>query len=387
MLLNLPYIGPKPPRLGIYVHIPWCLRKCPYCDFNSHPLRGAIAESEYLDALRRDMEMALPQVWGRPVHSVFIGGGTPSLLSGAGVARLLSDLRALFPLQPGVEITLEANPGTFEAERFMAYREAGVTRLSLGVQSFDDARLAALGRVHDGAQASAALAQARGVFETLNLDLMYALPGQDIQGLRADVERALAFAPEHISLYHLTIEPNTAFAAAPPALPDDDLAADMQDWLEARLAEAGYVHYETSAYARPGHYCRHNLNYWQFGDYLGLGAGAHGKLTTPEGVMRQARVRHPSDYMQYAGRPESLTEERKLTRQDLAFEFMMNALRLNGGFDPALFGERTGLPWSILEARLDRAERLGLLERSVHCIRPSPRGQRFLNELLGLFLE
>jgi oxygen-independent coproporphyrinogen-3 oxidase len=387
MIANVPFIGPNPPRLGIYVHIPWCQRKCPYCDFNSHAARGALPEAAYLDALRRDMEWALPMVWGRPVHSIFIGGGTPSLLSGAAVERLLADLRALFPVHPGAEITLEANPGSSEATRFAAYRQAGVTRLSLGTQSFDDACLAALGRVHDGAEARAALATARAVFDTLNLDLMFALPGQDIEGLRADLASALEFSPEHLSLYHLTIEPNTAFAAAPPTLPDEDAAAEMQDWLEARLAAAGYAHYETSAFARPGHACWHNLNYWQFGDYLGLGAGAHGKLTTPEGVLRQARVKHPNDYMQRAGQPGVIAEQRKLSRRDLAFEFMMNALRLNAGFDPALFGERTGLPWSLLEDRLGHALRLGLIERGPDNIRPSARGRRFLNDLLGLFLE
>jgi oxygen-independent coproporphyrinogen-3 oxidase len=380
--------GPRvPPPLALYAHIPWCVRKCPYCDFNSHPARGDIPEAAYLDALRRDLESALPEVWGRPVVSVFIGGGTPSLLSAAGLDRLLTDIRGLLNLTPGAEITLEANPGTFEAARFADYRAAGVTRLSLGVQSFDDRALAAIGRIHGGAEARAAAEQARGLFDRLNLDLMYGLPGQDLAALRADIETALACAPDHLSAYHLTLEPNTAFAAAPPPLPDDDDSAAMQDWLEARLAEAGYVHYETSAFARPGHYCRHNLNYWQYGDYLGVGAGAHGKLSGPNGVVRQARVKHPAEYMAHAGTPTALAEARQVGRKDLAFEFMMNALRLTGGFDPALFGERTGLPPSAIEKPLARAEALGLVEREPARIRPTPQGQRFLNELLALFLD
>jgi len=380
--------GPRvPPPLALYAHIPWCVRKCPYCDFNSHPARGDIPEAAYLDALRRDLESALPEVWGRPVVSVFIGGGTPSLLSAAGLDRLLSDIRGLLNLTPGAEITLEANPGTFEAARFADYRAAGVTRLSLGVQSFNDQALAAIGRIHGGTEARAAAEQARGLFDRLNLDLMYGLPGQDLAGLCADIEMVLACAPDHLSAYHLTLEPNTAFAAAPPPLPDDDDSAAMQDWIEARLAEAGYVHYETAAFARPGHYCRHNLNYWQYGDYLGIGAGAHGKLSGPNGVTRQARVKHPAEYMACAGTPAAIAEVRQVGRKDLAFEFMMNALRLTGGFDPALFGERTGLPPAAIEKPLARAEALGLVEREPTRIRPTPQGQRFLNELLALFLD
>jgi putative oxygen-independent coproporphyrinogen III oxidase len=376
-----------PPPLSLYIHIPWCVRKCPYCDFNSHALRGDIPEKAYLQALARDLESALPNVWGRPIASIFIGGGTPSLLSADGLDALLTHVRSVLPLRPGAEVTLEANPGTFEAARFKAYRQAGVNRLSLGVQSFDSARLAALGRIHDGNEARAAVEIARELFDNLNLDLMYALPGQDMAGLRADLDTAIAGAPDHLSVYHLTLEPNTAFASAPPLLPDDDMAADMQEWLETRLDEAGYAHYETSAYARAGHFCRHNLNYWQYGDYLGIGAGAHGKITGAQGVLRQARVKHPNDYLASAGSPQAIAEERRVGRDDLAFEFMMNALRLTGGFDAALFTERTGLPIGHIEARLVRAVESGLLERDLHTIRPSARGQRFLNELLGLFLE
>lgn len=376
-----------PPPLALYIHIPWCVRKCPYCDFNSHALRGDIPEAAYLQALRRDLESALPSVWGRPITSIFIGGGTPSLLSAGALDALLTQVRTLLPVRPGAEVTLEANPGTFEAARFKAYRAAGINRLSIGVQSFDSAKLIALGRIHDGREARAAVEVARGLFDNLNLDLMYALPGQDMLELRADLDAAIGFAPEHLSVYHLTLEPNTAFASAPPPLPDDDQAADMHEWLEMRLAEAGYDHYETSAHARPGRYCRHNLNYWQYGDYLGIGAGAHSKLTSAGGVQRQARVKHPSDYLTHAGTPLALAEERQVGRADLAFEFMMNALRLNSGFDPALFTERTGLPITQIEARLVRAVELGLLERDLHAIRPTGRGQRFLNELLGLFLD
>ncbi|MBK6741735.1 MAG: oxygen-independent coproporphyrinogen III oxidase-like protein [Hydrogenophilales bacterium] len=376
-----------PPPLALYIHIPWCVRKCPYCDFNSHALRGDIPEAAYLQALRRDLESALPSVWGRPITSIFIGGGTPSLLSAGALDALLTQVRTLLPVRPGAEVTLEANPGTFEAARFKAYRAAGINRLSIGVQSFDSAKLIALGRIHDGREARAAVEVARGLFDNLNLDLMYALPGQDMLELRADLDAAIGFAPEHLSVYHLTLEPNTAFASAPPPLPDDDLAADMHEWLEMRLAEAGYDHYETSAYARPERYCRHNLNYWQYGDYLGIGAGAHSKLTSAGGVQRQARVKHPNDYLAHSGTPLALAEERQVGRADLAFEFMMNALRLNSGFDPALFTERTGLPITQIEARLVRAVELGLLERDLHAIRPTGRGQRFLNELLGLFLD
>jgi len=337
--------------------------------------------------LRRDLESALPSVWGRPITSIFIGGGTPSLLSAGALDALLTQVRTLLPVRPGAEVTLEANPGTFEAARFKAYRAAGINRLSIGVQSFDSAKLIALGRIHDGREARAAVEVARGLFDNLNLDLMYALPGQDMLELRADLDAAIGFAPEHLSVYHLTLEPNTAFASAPPPLPDDDQAAVMHEWLEMRLAEAGYDHYETSAHARPGRYCRHNLNYWQYGDYLGIGAGAHSKLTSAGGVQRQARVKHPNDYLTHAGTPLALAEERQVGRADLAFEFMMNALRLNSGFDPALFTERTGLPITQIEARLVRAVELGLLERDLHAIRPTGRGQRFLNELLGLFLD
>ncbi|MDZ7813081.1 MAG: radical SAM family heme chaperone HemW [Ideonella sp.] len=341
-----------PPPLSVYVHLPWCLKKCPYCDFNSHEFKGvrlntstepedALPEARYLDALRADLEASLPLVWGRSVHSIFIGGGTPSLFSPEAIARLLSDIRLLLPLLPGCEITMEANPGTFEKDRFRAYRAAGVTRLSIGVQSFDDAKLKALGRVHDSAQARAAVAEAAACFHTFNLDLMYALPGQTSGDLALDLQTALSFSPPHLSLYHLTLEPNTVFATHPPVLPDDDVSADMLDQVVATTAAAGLQRYEVSAYARPGHRCTHNLNYWQFGDYLGLGAGAHGKLSYPHRVVRQVKWREPATYMREALAGKACSNDEEVARKALPFEFMFNTLRLREGFEEALFQERS----------------------------------------------
>ncbi|MCA6214972.1 oxygen-independent coproporphyrinogen III oxidase-like protein [Ideonella sp. B7] len=379
-----------PPPLSVYVHLPWCLQKCPYCDFNSHAAVGEMPESRYLDALRADLEASLPLVWGRPVHSVFLGGGTPSLFSPEGIARLLDDLRLLLPLQPGCEVTMEANPGTFEAGRFRAFRAAGVTRLSIGVQSFDDAKLKALGRVHDRAQALAAAELAGQVFDTFNLDLMYALPGQDLAGLETDLRTALAFQPPHLSLYHLTLEPNTQFANRPPVLPDEDTSAEMLDRLVELTAEAGLERYEVSAYARPGHRCAHNLNYWQFGDYLGLGAGAHGKLSFPHRVLRQVKWREPAAYMREALAGRAVSNEEEVSRKALPFEFMLNALRLREGFDEALFGERTGLPPSAIARPVEAAVARGLLERRDSpqgpLLRPTARGFDFLSDLQELFL-
>lgn len=365
------------------MHFPWCVRKCPYCDFNSLQARGGIPEDAYVEALIADLESALPSVWGRPVTSVFFGGGTPSLLSGAAVDRLLAAFRARLVLLPDAEITLEANPGTADAANFAAYREAGVNRLSLGIQSFDDAKLAALGRIHSGAEACRAVELALGRFERVNLDLMYALPDQTLAQARRDIETATAFAPQHLSAYHLTLEPNTAFHHAPPPLPDDELAADMQDLVEEQLAAAGYEHYETSAFAKPGARCRHNLNYWTFGDYLGIGAGAHGKISFPDRIVREARVRGPQDYLAAADR---VSERHDVEAADLPFEFMMNALRLTDGFAPPLFQERTGLPLTAVLERIRAAEREGLLEATAELIRPTPAGRRFLNRLLRSFL-
>jgi putative oxygen-independent coproporphyrinogen III oxidase len=378
---------PALPPLSLYIHLPWCLRKCPYCDFNSHESAARdFPEARYLQALRADLEASLPLVWGRTVHSVFIGGGTPSLFSPDAIDRLLSDVRAMLRLEADAEVTLEANPGSFEKDRFKAFREAGVTRLSVGVQSFDDRFLRALGRVHDGAQARAALEEAARHFDTFNLDLMYALPGQTLDDLDRDLDAALAFAPPHLSLYHLTIEPNTYFAKFPPAVPDEDSAYAMLDRLTERLAGAGLERYEVSAYARPGHRCWHNWNYWQFGDYLGIGAGAHGKLSFAHRVLRQVRWRDPQRYMDeaLAGRPWASEDE--VAAADLPFEFMLNALRLREGFTLSHFSERTGLPITVLGPALREAERQGWIDRGPATVRPTERGFDFLSDLQALFL-
>jgi oxygen-independent coproporphyrinogen-3 oxidase len=378
-------LGALPP-LALYVHLPWCLKKCPYCDFNSHEAAGAPPEARYLDALRADLEAALPLVWGRRIHSVFIGGGTPSLFAPESIDRLLADVRARLVLEPGCEVTLEANPGTFERERFRAFRAAGVTRLSIGVQSFDDAALQRIGRVHDGAQARAAVEEAADAFETFNLDLMYALPGQDLAALDRELDIALGYAPPHLSIYHLTLEPNTLFAARPPVLPDDDTASDMLDRIVERTGAAGLQRYEVSAFARAGHRCAHNLNYWNFGDYLGIGAGAHGKLSFPHRVLRQVRWRDPMRYMQQALAGAAVSNEDEVARGSLPFEFMLNALRLREGFELQLYRERTGLPVSSIERALAEAERRGLIERDFVRVTPTARGFDFLSDLQSLFL-
>ncbi len=381
---------PALPPLALYVHFPWCVRKCPYCDFNSHEATGgvqAIPESRYLDALCADLDVALPLIWGRRVISIFFGGGTPSLLSAAGLERLLSALRARLPLAADCEVTLEANPGAFEAAKFAAFRAAGVNRLSIGVQSFDDEQLRRLGRIHDRAQALAAIEAAAVAFDNFNLDLMYALPAQSLQAMRRDVEQALALAPAHLSLYQLTIEPNTVFAKYPPPLPDDDTAAAMHEWIEAQLATAAYRHYEVSAYAKVGKSCRHNVNYWQFGDYLGIGAGAHSKISFPNRILRQSRLRQPATYIEHALAGNALAESAEVRRGDLAFEFMLNALRLNDGVPIRLFSERTGLPLSSIESALQQAEARGLLRRDLHEIAPTVQGRRFLTDLQSLFLR
>ncbi len=376
------------PPLALYVHFPWCVRKCPYCDFNSHEWKGErFPEDDYLDALRADLEQALPLVWGRHVHTVFIGGGTPSLLSAAGLDRLLSDVRALLPLDADAEITLEANPGTFEAAKFAQFRASGVNRLSVGIQSFNEAHLKALGRIHDAAQARHAVEVAAKTFENFNLDLMFALPQQTLAECQADIETALSFAPPHLSLYHLTLEPNTLFAKFPPALPDDDQSADMQEWIHARTAAAGYERYEVSAYAKPDRQSRHNLNYWRFGDYLGIGAGAHTKLSFPNRILRQARYKHPATFIEQARAGTPVQEEREVGPRDLPFEFMLNALRLVEGFPVHRFVERTGLPMTSIEPALQEAERRGLIARDYEKIAPTELGQRFLNDLQELFLK
>jgi putative oxygen-independent coproporphyrinogen III oxidase len=379
------------PPLSVYVHLPWCLKKCPYCDFNSHEWRGtdlAQAEAAYLDALCADLDASLPLIWGRSVQSIFIGGGTPSLFSPASIERLLGDLRARLRLVADCEITLEANPGTFEQDRFKAFRQAGVTRLSVGVQSFDDRFLKALGRVHDREQALAAVAEAARCFDTYNIDLMYALPGQTTQDLQADLAQALAFKPPHLSVYHLTMEPNTYFAKHPPGnLPDDDTAYDMLDLITEATNGLGMQRYEVSAYAHPGHRCAHNLNYWQFGDYLGLGAGAHGKLSFAHRILRTVKLRDPQRYIEGAMAGQALAQADEVARAELPFEFMLNALRLREGFELSSYTERTGLPISSIQKALQTAESKGLIGRDGDRVVPTERGFDFLSELQALFLS
>ncbi|MGC9235896.1 MAG: radical SAM family heme chaperone HemW [Thiomonas sp.] len=376
------------PPLSLYVHLPWCLKKCPYCDFNSHEWRagGAIPEQAYLAALRADLDAALPLIWGRRVISVFIGGGTPSLFSPDAIDQLLADIRARLPLVPDVEITLEANPGTFERDRFAAFAQAGVNRLSIGVQSFDDARLKALGRVHDAQQAHQAVDEAAQHFPTFNLDLMFALPQQDMAACEADLQAALAHQPPHLSLYQLTLEPNTLFATQPPPLPDADLSADMQQAVASRAQAAGLQRYEVSAYALPGHRCRHNLNYWQFGDYLGIGAGAHSKISFAHRIVRQTRWRHPQRYMDQAMQGAAVETEHEVARRDLPFEFMLNALRLREGVPATLFAERTGLAPSAIAKPLQTMQDKGLLIRDPTALQTTPIGFDMLNDVLECFL-
>jgi len=405
------------PPLSLYIHVPWCVRKCPYCDFNSHEVRGAAApmsvegglpadlEQHYIAALVRDLELALPQIWGRKVYSVFIGGGTPSLLSGEGMAEIMRQVRMLLPMDVNAEVTLEANPGTVEANRFADYREAGVNRLSLGIQSFNDDHLRALGRIHSAAEARSAIEIAQSHFENVNFDLMYALPNQTLEGALREVQTALSYQPAHLSCYHLTLEPNTLFYRNPPPLPDDDTSADMQERIESLLDECGYRHYETSAFSLPGRQARHNMNYWQFGDYLGIGAGAHSKLSFPDRVVRQIRYKHPQAYLEQVARDAPIQTDQEVSTRELPFEFMMNALRLTDGFDSALFAERTSLPLEVVRRELQEAEQRGLISREIleqgsgrtsklpgqpgllQKITPTLAGRRYLNELLQLFLS
>lgn len=381
------------PPLGLYIHLPWCVKKCPYCDFNSHAINvdSELPESGYVAALKRDLELSLPLIWGRPVTSVFFGGGTPSLFSAASIDAILSHTRMLLPLAPGVEITLEANPGTLEAQKFVDFHSAGINRLSIGIQSFNSRHLQALGRIHDGAQAARAVELALQQFSNINLDLMYALPDQTPDEALQDIETACSWEVPHISAYHLTIEPNTPFYRQPPELPDEDTSADMQIMIERVLAERGYRHYETSAFAQPGKSCMHNMNYWQYGDYLGIGAGAHSKISFREKIIRQMRHKHPRQYQEQATAANVRLEDLLATAQetgaqDRVFEFMMNALRLTEGFDPRLFHLRTGLPVASIQHLLTEARERGLIEWQHSCIRPTPDGRRFLNDLLEIFL-
>ena len=383
-----PLLLPEPPPLALYVHLPWCVRKCPYCDFNSHARRPEDDESGYLDALLADLELELALVAGRELHSIFIGGGTPSLFSGAAIRRLLQAVREGIRCETGLEVTLEANPGTAEAERFAAYRDAGVNRLSIGVQSFAHRSLELLGRIHGPEEAVKAVGLARQAgFDNLNLDLMFGLPEQDLDGARRDLDIALELAPEHLSYYQLTLEPNTAFHHRPPPLPEDDLIWEMQQQGLARLGRGGFDRYEVSAYARPGRQCRHNLNYWGFGDYLGIGAGAHGKLSYPlGGIERRWKLRDPRAYAMAAGSPAALAGRRMLSRDDAVLEFMMNALRLDQGFSVGQFEARTGIGFAEIREPLRQLRDSGLLELGARRIRASDLGQRFLNDLLRTFL-
>jgi putative oxygen-independent coproporphyrinogen III oxidase len=377
------------PPLSLYVHLPWCIKKCPYCDFNSHEWRDnaqGMPEQRYIDALLADLEASLPLIWGRPVHSVFIGGGTPSLFEPASIDRLISGIRARLPLEAEAEITMEANPGTFEKDRFRAFRAAGVTRLSIGVQSFNDAHLKALGRVHNSDQAMAAVTEAQSAFETFNLDVMYALPGQSLADLTQDIQTALSFEPPHISIYHLTIEPNTMFAKHPPVLPEDDDAYAMMDLITDMTGAAGLQRYEVSAYAKPGHRCWHNLNYWQFGDYLGIGAGAHSKLSFAHRVMRYVRYREPQLYLAQALQGEPVTQSEEVAREDLPFEYILNALRLKEGFNLADYMARTGLAMTSIQQALANAEAKQLIARDLNRVWPTERGFDFLSDLQALFL-
>ena len=377
------------PPLTLYIHFPWCVKKCPYCDFNSHERPGGVAaipEERYVDALIADLDRVVPQVWGRRVHAIFIGGGTPSLIAPRAIDRLLSEVRARVVLEADAEITLEANPGTVEAGRFADYRALGINRLSLGIQSFDDRFLKALGRIHDGREAERAVEVALAHFDNVNLDLMYGLPGQDALDAARDVARARTFSPPHLSLYQLTLEPNTLFAKYPPRLPDEDVAEAIEHAIAAEVAAGGWQRYEVSAYAQPGRESRHNLNYWNFGDYLGIGAGAHGKLSFPDRIVRQTRIRNPDLYLDRHAAGLAAFDEESIDDDALPFEFMLNALRLVDGVPLRRFEERTGLPLTAIEAPLARAESRGLIERDAFRVRPTATGLLFLNDLQSMFL-
>ncbi|WP_455223426.1 radical SAM family heme chaperone HemW [Kaarinaea lacus] len=379
----------SPPPLSLYIHTPWCVRKCPYCDFNSHAIKDELPEKQYLQALLNDLEQALPMIWGRRVQSVFIGGGTPSVLSPDFYDQLFSALRALVMISANAEITMEANPGTTDYEKFKGFREAGINRLSIGVQSFDDQQLEALGRIHNANEVLKAVDAARQAgFTNINLDLMFGLPEQTVQQALSDIEQALQLQPEHLSYYQLTIEPNTLFHAQPPSLPEDDNIWEIQHEAQQRMADQGYMQYEISAYAQPSRQCWHNRNYWEFGDYLGIGAGAHSKLTdvNQQKITRLIKEKHPREYLNKTAQAGVIISEQVLSRKDLAIEFMMNALRLSAGFPAAMFSERTGLPITTVEKPLRRAEHLDLIEWTLDTIRPTGKGQLFLNDLLALFL-
>ena len=377
------------PPLSLYIHFPWCEKKCPYCDFNSHQIKNSgFDEARYLRALVQDLQTELPRIWGRKVQTIFIGGGTPSLISPTGIEWLLSRIRALVPLDPAAEITLEANPGSVEADKFAAFASSGVNRVSLGIQSFNDAHLKALGRIHNGTAAKHAIEIALRHFQSVNLDLMYALPQQTLAEASADLRTALSFKPPHLSLYHLTLEPNTLFASHPPALPNEDESDLIFENNLVQLADAGYTRYEVSAYSKPQQACKHNLNYWQFGDYIGIGAGAHGKISLPNSITRQVRERHPETYMQaIETQGHALIETRELTANDLPFEFMLNALRLSDGVATTSFAERTGLSLQTISKQIEQATAKGLLDNHPTTLKPTALGLRYLNDLQELFLK
>lgn len=393
-LSSLIHAGPRftssLPPLSVYVHVPWCVQKCPYCDFNSHELKDGIPEERYLQAIEADLIHHLPHIWGRTVHTVFIGGGTPSLLSAAAMDRLLSILRNLLGIGPNIEITMEANPGTIEADKFKEFAASGINRISLGVQSFNDAHLKLLGRIHDAATAHRAIDIAQRYVERVNLDLMFALPTQTLADHKSDLQQALAYNTEHLSLYNLTLEPNTVFAKYPPKdLPDDELVDEMLEQNIALTTEKGYEHYEVSAYAKKGGYARHNLNYWQFGDYLGIGPGAHGKISFPDKIVRTVNQRSPENWMANALKRDGShqVEWRELAAQDIPFEFMLNALRLREGVESGLFIEHTGLTPIVMQKQLSEAIEKKLLEDSALRYQPTELGWRFLNDLQAIFLD
>jgi putative oxygen-independent coproporphyrinogen III oxidase len=383
----------KLPPLGLYIHIPWCVTKCPYCDFNSHQINGNVdsLEHEYVSRLIRDLEIALPQIWGRKVSSIFFGGGTPSLFSAQAIDTILTAIRTLVPLEDQIEITLEANPGTFESKKFADFHAAGINRLSIGIQSFNPTHLHNLGRIHNDREAHNAVEIAQKYFKNINLDLMYALSNQTLEEAVEDIETACNFNVQHISAYHLTLEPNTLFYRYPPPLPDDDLSANMQIMIEERLERGGYINYETSAFACPGYKSQHNLNYWLFGDYLGIGAGAHSKISFADRIVRQVRYKNPKEYLlkkivDMNSPSVLLQEQHEVSKNDRRFEFLMNALRLTSGFEIALLQERTGLPITGIQQQLDEAEQRGLIIRSHSHMSPTLTGKRFLNDLLQIFL-
>ena len=378
------------PPLSLYIHIPWCLQKCPYCDFNSHTIKTTLDEDAYVQALLTDLQHELPHFWGRGIETIFIGGGTPSVFSVSAIDRLLSGIRALVKLNPEAEITLEANPGTFDHDKFQGFRSTGINRLSIGVQSFDDRKLAALGRIHSADEARTAIEKACRIFERVNIDLMYALPQQNAAAALADVQAALSFGVQHISAYQLTLEPNTPFGHTPPkGLPEDDTAQDIEDAVHSALQHAGFERYETSAFARtPESRARHNLNYWQFGDYIGIGAGAHGKISHHDRIERTVRKRHPEEYLAaMQGNVQAAIDRKTVAPNDLPFEFMMNALRLTDGVPATLFAERTGISLAQIEPVLAKARQKGLLDHAPNVLRPTELGRRFLNDLLELFLD